>query len=875
MPLPSPNLDDRRFDDLVAEARRRIEASCPEWTDLSPGDPGLALVEVFAFLTETLIYRLNRVPHKAYVEFLRLMGVTIGPPSAAAATLRFRRATGLERAAEVPRGTRVTVARPGGGADAPVFVVVEAATLAPKQAEVSVRALHCESVEGELAGRGTGLPGQTVVARRPSIVAPSGDGLDLVVGVEALPGEIEERANAREHEGKAFRIWQEVASFASAAPEAAVYVCDRVSGIVTFAPAVSRRGPDGRLVEPARALAAAPAAGREIRLWYRRGGGPEGNVAAGTLTVLKDPIPGLSVDNPEAAVGGRAAESLENALRRGPLELHSLQRTVTARDFELAARKTSGAVGRAKAVTRSALWRHAPPGTVEVLLVPDAPEAERAEGRVTREGLKERETAGALEQIRKALDLTRPLGTGCVVSWARYKTVQVKARVVVHREEDVAPLRERALRRLRRLLSPLPDEAGDPGWGFGQALRASHVYDVLLAEPGVSYADRVSFVVEEVPDRGVTALAADSFQPRTWYAGSGPVLFRSLNDGEGWEPAGRFDGGEAQHVEVHPTRPGLLAVIVRSAAEGGSWASRVHVSDDCGESWRLAGETTFGVRDLAWAPAPPGDLLFLATDRGLYQLGLEPGSTPVPVLVDAADPDRGFYAVAAFLTAYREPVVAAAAQKTGGVFLSRESGRSKSFRPVGLSGADVRVLAVQSEGPRRFLWAGFAAEGGDPGRGCARWECLQGLPDPPDGWREFGAGWSAEGAGSKEGPGSCRGLAFVGSRVLAATHRAAVVELDASKEGAASWKMADVRCGLPLRDQGRFHPVEAVAADPQGRLVFAGGPQGVYRRRSGEDAYDDVSRREFGDKVTLPETWLFCSGEHQIEVVSADAVVED
>jgi len=84
MPLPSPNLDDRSFRQLVEEARRRIQSSCPEWTDLTPGDPGLALVEVFAFLTETLIYRLNRVPHKAYVEFLhfveRLYDSAMQPP---------------------------------------------------------------------------------------------------------------------------------------------------------------------------------------------------------------------------------------------------------------------------------------------------------------------------------------------------------------------------------------------------------------------------------------------------------------------------------------------------------------------------------------------------------------------------------------------------------------------------------------------------------------------------------------------------------------------------------------------------------------------------------------------------------------------------
>jgi hypothetical protein len=49
MALPSPNLDDRTFAQLVEEARQRIIATCPEWSDLSVSDPGMALVEVFAY----------------------------------------------------------------------------------------------------------------------------------------------------------------------------------------------------------------------------------------------------------------------------------------------------------------------------------------------------------------------------------------------------------------------------------------------------------------------------------------------------------------------------------------------------------------------------------------------------------------------------------------------------------------------------------------------------------------------------------------------------------------------------------------------------------------------------------------------------------
>jgi len=64
MPFQSPNLDDRDFNHwLKREASHR--ARCPQWTDLSPGDPGIVLLEVFAYLTETMIYRLNRLPEKA------------------------------------------------------------------------------------------------------------------------------------------------------------------------------------------------------------------------------------------------------------------------------------------------------------------------------------------------------------------------------------------------------------------------------------------------------------------------------------------------------------------------------------------------------------------------------------------------------------------------------------------------------------------------------------------------------------------------------------------------------------------------------------------------------------------------------------------
>ena len=126
MSLISPNLDDRRFEDLLEEAKKRITQTCPEWTDLEPGNPGMVLLELFAHLTEIMIYRLNRVPKKAYIEFLRLMGIKMHPPSSASVELCFSTEQPPEQVIEIPRGTRVTIARASGGTEPPAFVTDKA-----------------------------------------------------------------------------------------------------------------------------------------------------------------------------------------------------------------------------------------------------------------------------------------------------------------------------------------------------------------------------------------------------------------------------------------------------------------------------------------------------------------------------------------------------------------------------------------------------------------------------------------------------------------------------------------------------------------------------------------------------------------------------
>lgn len=89
MPLQPPNLDNRDFESLVREARNRIPQYLPEWTDWNDSDPGITLLQLHAWLTETILYRLNQVPDLNYIKFLQMLGVEQRPAKPAQANLTF------------------------------------------------------------------------------------------------------------------------------------------------------------------------------------------------------------------------------------------------------------------------------------------------------------------------------------------------------------------------------------------------------------------------------------------------------------------------------------------------------------------------------------------------------------------------------------------------------------------------------------------------------------------------------------------------------------------------------------------------------------------------------------------------------------------
>jgi predicted phage baseplate assembly protein len=111
MPLPSPNLDDRRFQQFVDEAKRYIQQRAPEWTDHNVSDPGITLVETVAHMADQIVYRLNRVPEKNHLAFLDLVGITLFPPTAARTDVTFWLSAPQDEPVVVATGTEVATQR--------------------------------------------------------------------------------------------------------------------------------------------------------------------------------------------------------------------------------------------------------------------------------------------------------------------------------------------------------------------------------------------------------------------------------------------------------------------------------------------------------------------------------------------------------------------------------------------------------------------------------------------------------------------------------------------------------------------------------------------------------------------------------------------
>jgi hypothetical protein len=109
-----------------------IPAHTPEWTIQQPGDPGRTLIELFAWLADSILYRANLIPERQRLAFLKLLGLPLQPAAAA---------NGILTITSDPSNTSaVTLAKGASVQGPPVFETLSELDVLPVTAQAYIKA---------------------------------------------------------------------------------------------------------------------------------------------------------------------------------------------------------------------------------------------------------------------------------------------------------------------------------------------------------------------------------------------------------------------------------------------------------------------------------------------------------------------------------------------------------------------------------------------------------------------------------------------------------------------------------------------------------------------------------------------------------------
>ena len=326
---------------MLALAREKL----PAWTDHSPNDLGVVLVELFAYMGDSLFYYMDRMVNESYLttalerrsvmHLLRLIGYELRPPLPASAdlTLLFDSdATGL---VTVNPGTRFQTTPEATGEPVRFEYIRDAVTIdldavaatthtdgEPYKRFSTLPVVQVDAtLSGEIFGSSDGSPNQRYALARSPLIEGT-----LVVDVD---------------EGAGLRSWQQVDTLLYSGPEDTHYTVERDEA--GTARVVFGDNQYGRV--PRRGV-------NNLQAGYRVGGSSKGNVPPMTILKAVTPVSSLAlVFNAQPATGGADAEASDEAVRRAPRMFRAMQRAVTAGDYEAHAMEFG--VGKARARTGS------------------------------------------------------------------------------------------------------------------------------------------------------------------------------------------------------------------------------------------------------------------------------------------------------------------------------------------------------------------------------------------------------------------------------------------------------------------------------------------------------------------------------------------
>jgi len=507
MTVWTPNLDDLDYPGLLAILRSHIPGE--EWSDHNPSDPGIALLELLAWLGEMSLYRMNRVPEAHQDKFLKLVAdppepvtvnvtVRLQPPRAE----DFPLPPGLRFATDYRNGRRV------------VFETSARAVLPkPEDGEaqkVEVKARAIRDLTDVVLGVADGRPNQTFalpdfpdrpVALDPSARAP---GYDPNPRVRVGTDEWELRESL-------------LTAASTGTPPPRHFTVDRFENLLRFG--------DGT-------FGAVPPAGATIRLIHAEVmEGWRALVAAGQVKYLLNPeiVPGLlagerlDAGNDDAEGGrelpgpqdDRSFFSRKERLRRGLEAFREPYRVVTAGDFERVATRDFNEFARRfneaqgfpvedETVRRAAaLVNRKPPlaanasapGHVTILVLPVLSPQDQATfdtGTPAQKAALVTPSSELRARLLAYLEPRRLITTRLHVVGPELKPVSVQVVVVADGQRNVAEMRTAVERALSAFLSLTEGHQDKKGWPLGATVRRSHLFDVLEGVPGVDHVELLS-----------------------------------------------------------------------------------------------------------------------------------------------------------------------------------------------------------------------------------------------------------------------------------------------------------------------------------------------------------------------------------------------
>jgi predicted phage baseplate assembly protein len=287
--------------------------------------------------------------------------------------------------------------------------------------------------------------------------------------------------------------WEEVASFLDSSAEDRHYRVDRTSGTVEFGD--GQRG------------AIPPAGENNLRVTYKTGGGSEGNVDAGAIEELRDPISLVdSVTNLHPSDGGADVESMDTVVSRAPERIKNRDRAVSPMDFEQVAKAASRELSTVTCEPEMDPQGNRRPGYVTLLVVPRG----RRERPAPSMELRKRVERAVSERAPATL-VGRDQGR-ITVRGPTYAPVAVETTVHTHGVESISTLKAGIERRLDEFFHPLSGSASGDGWAFGESPRLSTVSALLESVEGV---DAVADLAMTVHAQGEEKrIRTDGSEPR-------------------------------------------------------------------------------------------------------------------------------------------------------------------------------------------------------------------------------------------------------------------------------------------------------------------------------------------------------------------------